>query len=198
MESATAAPERPATNYADDAAFYGGCYLHYTRECYPDGAALDWSAPPLGPEMGAATFDTLYNSFDTTDLTVLAIGEQPVNFHSQSVDNYYMYMNLPAGVLGRASCEHWVLTTCNHWHVMYDDTALIGASAEKQKSVACHETGHSVGLKHPDLNSHGWGNDGSEFACMRNGFVFPSHLGSHNALCEINGYLPPNQFPCNP
>lgn len=138
-----------------------------------------------------------WGRFDTNDFAIISTGSQPVNYHNQSVDIYYMYDELD-GLNGRASCEHWVGTICNHWHVVYDDQAMVGDTPDQQKHVACHETGHATGLKHPSVNNHGWGDDGSEFACMRNMSVRPSPLGAHNAFCELNGYLPPGYFDCDP
>jgi hypothetical protein len=133
--------------------------------------------------MTTAVRATLYGSYDTTDLVIAG----PTASHTGSVDVFYRHGNLPGNILGLASCQTWSGHECDHWHVIYDHDGLDGRSDAYLRSVACHETGHTLALHHPNVNNHGWGNDNFRFECMRNGAVFPIHLGTHN-VGHLNGY----------
>jgi len=64
--------------------------------------------------------------------------------------------------IGLASCENpdTSLNTCNHWHVKFDTsrTNAPERDAAFRHEAACHEFGHTVGLKH---------HFGTQHSCMR-------------------------------
>ena len=128
---------------------------------------------------------TLYGSYDTTDLKVLLEG----NGHTQTVDAWYQVDNLP-GYYALTSCEVGNGThRCKHWHVTFDPDNGSLSDAEL-RSLACHETGHTVGLMHPQIQSHGWSYGDARFGCMRtSGFMDPwdPFLRGHNVR-HINNF----------
>jgi hypothetical protein len=130
-------------------------------------------------------FSTLFGSYDTTDLDVsLASG------HTASVDVFYDYGDVPdvpeGAAVGLWSCQTWNGHRCDHGHVIFDGAQISGYSDDKLKWLACHETGHSVGLTHPSDDSDGLPVGSTVFACMRYS-PFPSNLGGHN-VGHIDGY----------
>jgi hypothetical protein len=77
---------------------------------------------------------------------------------------------------------YWVSlsrTRCRHGHVRYKNSSL--STNTYEKALACHETGHSVGLRHQGSLSQ------STVRCMYN--PVPStdpYVGTHN-VNHING-----------
>jgi len=138
--------------------------------------------------MTTATLDTLYNSYDTTDLDISYLEAG----HTANVDIWFHYglvVDDPGFVsFGLASCQTNGSHICNHWHVIFDGDDLEWLTAPFQKQVACHEVGHTVGLKHSDVDSHGWALNDARFACMLGVGSTPYALvGAHN-VGHIHNY----------
>jgi hypothetical protein len=125
-------------NWASDAS--GNCSWSDTRECYPDSSGHTWDFD-LGSDMLAATYDTLYNSYDTTELTITMSGVGNNGQHNTTVNVYYREDGLLDSI-GIASCQSWNGHICGHWHVIYD---YPNGTTSKRKSLACHETGTPSG-----------------------------------------------------
>lgn len=66
---------------------------------------------------------------------------------------------------------------CEKHHIRYDDSDIDGLSYEGRAALACHETGHSLGLFHRD----------EEYGCMITSSPYPNNLTVHDAL-EINAH----------
>lgn len=98
--------------------------------------------------------------------------------HHDSSDAHFMDDNLPPGAVGEYTCS--VLYgggRCDHAHIRYDVAAADDLSDDELQSLACHETGHSVGLSHPE--DDGQPDDPNVYHCMViDGW--PRFLGSHN------------------
>lgn len=128
----------------------------------------------LGPRLAAATQRTLTQSYDTTDLTISRTTD-----HAQA-DVAYGVQDLP-GSIGLYECVAWVAgNRCDHAHVYYDGPEVANYSDSDLQALACHETGHSVGLLHPA--DEGQPNNPRDFFCMIQGGYpgKPRFLGPHN------------------
>ena len=194
MVAATAAVPSPASaNFAS--AVNGFCHYSDVKECYADSFRhnVDWD---LGPKLGNATLDSLYNTYDTTELVISISGSVNDGTHSANVDVYYRNGPLASGE-AITSCQTPVDSSnyCNHWHVIYygDAISAIRDDPAFYKTYACHETGHTVGLEHPIYDSHGRGIGDTFFGCMRDGsYLYPEspYLGAHGAA-HINAFYYP-------
>lgn len=148
--------------------------------CANDNSELTWYEE-LGPRMSTAVLDTLYNSYDTTRLTV-----QVASGHNGEMDVFYSFVNLQ-GLIGQHRCITKATTNrCDHAHVDFDPNELDGQSDTFLKASACHETGHSVGLTHGMDGRPQLSNNDPVLHCMR----LPSNpnttVGSHN-VAHLNG-----------
>ena len=146
--------------------------------CMTDTLELSWNSN-LGPRYSTAVLDSLYNSYDTTDLTV-----SPYGVHDNSVDVFYATADLPGDAVGRYQCVYPVPNNtyrCNHGHVTFDGAMGETLSDYQLKSVACHETGHSVGLTHGQDAYPVMANSNDVLACLQTPLaqVVPT-LGTHN------------------
>lgn len=156
----------------------GPCDHTLDRDCRMNDRFLYWDAD-LGPLMTTAIIDTLYNSYHTTNIDVSISGTVNDGYHdAQASDVYYHNAaGLDPGVYGVASCEVGNGThVCQHTHVHF--RAGMSGDASFLKSIACHETGHAVGLTHP--GSVGAPDIPDIYRCMTNGSTFPPSLGPHN------------------
>lgn len=152
----------------------GDCYYSFVTNCRMNDRFLGWDAE-LGPLMTTATFDTLYNSYHTTDIDVNVVGATNNGAEATSADIFYRNGSL-GGDYGLTSCQSWSGHVCQHNHVIYDASALAG-NTTVLKSLACHETGHAVGLTHP--GSVGAPDDPSIYHCMVESGWAPN-VGTHN------------------
>lgn len=125
-----------------------------------------------------ATEATRTGSYETTRLTTI------LSNHDSS-DVYYEVETQSASYYGSYFCVTFGASgTCNHAHITYNGPNGAGLTATQLKSVACHETGHTVGLRHP-WDVGGDDNDQATYRCtVVNGF--PDTLGPHNAV-HIDG-----------
>lgn len=74
--------------------------------------------------------------------------------YSANVDVYYHQEDYP-GAWGVNSCQNWSGHVCNRTHVIYDDDVgydPLYDSASEYKQLACHETGHGLGLMHTNFS----------------------------------------------
>lgn len=155
----------------------------------------------LGPLMTEATNATLFESYDTTNLTIVDGFS-----HTETVDVWY-YVNdaLPEGVVGANRCN--VANTslsdssCNHSHVAYhgDYLQALGwngsgtLNENRRRKLACHETGHTVGLTH-GVDAHPTAipnTNVNTLQCMVQGTYDspPIGVGGHNVAHIQSWYL---------
>lgn len=136
----------------------------------------------LGPTFRQGVTETLNLSYDTTDLDVGYVSSP-----TSATDVIYRYQDLPAGTAGEYDCEDPGGYDCGRATVFFDSTEVcgFGCSAHTVRHVACHETGHSVGLVHgEDAYDRPIPNDATSLYCLQTGInliTAPYALGSHNA-----------------
>lgn len=155
--------------------------------------------PGFGPLMTTAVNWTNDGSYDTTDLDTLFENVA----HNGSTDVYHENNdNLANGVNAIYFCVTDAAGyRCNHAHVQYhgdyNTTAAGGAiqnSVSRRYALACHETGHSVGLLHTSEDSNP-NTQNEDKGCMYNNPVFGDANGvdalvrGHN-VGHINNFYP--------
>jgi hypothetical protein len=137
--------------------------------------------------MTAAVSRTMYSSYDTTDLSIPPRRDQ----HSAGLDVHYRNGSIPDSpegrVVGLTSCQIWEGHRCDHWHVIFDGAQIADYSDAKLQWLACHETGHTVGLKHGSVDPDAGPGNVAAYQCMRYS-PFPIYLGAHNATHINNHY----------
>jgi len=166
------------------------CEYELIRRCFADTAVHTWDHDNLPTRFTQALVDTLEDSYETTDLRIDFLDEG----HTTSVDVWYNVVDLPDRPIGQAVCWGGNGTErCTHWHVSFEPQNS-DFTDQKLQAVACHETGHTVGLNHPQNQAHGWLYNDDRFACMRTEghqpFGWDQALGAHNAS-HIDGFYNP-------
>jgi predicted Zn-dependent protease len=71
---------------------------------------------------------------------------------------------------GQNECESHVLR--------FDNSYFDSTTTTNKRGLACHETGHSVGLTHRNTDSK----------CMQDSGPYPDSLSNHDELELSNGY----------
>jgi hypothetical protein len=153
--------------------------------CQTDNASLYWYADSNDPgELESDDFNTLrtvlLNEYVPTDLA-LTYDSTPVFSGDAETDVIYQEaesaLPLPSGVYG--------VTWCNGAAPAYyecDQTYVRIVSPDGYRrysgSIACHETGHAVGLVHGNDASPRLDPGDARLGCMVNEDEFPSDLGT--------------------
>lgn len=164
------------------------------RVCQADSRTHTVYAVALGPKMQAATVFTLDLSYHTTDLNIIYHNDSNVKYSgSWETDVIYQNQNsLPANVWGRARCDDDVDgSECDQFYVSYHADKIdaeIPNNTDLQRAIACHETGHTVGLLHGNNADPVQDSTAVEFRCMRTKPVpaVPS-MGPHN-IQQVNAH----------
>lgn len=177
------APTDATANFAK--ALDAPCDHERARRCFADSIVHTWNGD-LGPRNDRAVRATLYGSYNTSSLTITEKSGHPYD-----LDVWYEVDTLP-GYYGLTSCEGGNGTHfCTHWHVTFNPDNGDQLIDNELRSLACHETGHTVGLMHPEINSHGYSIADARFACMRtagNMNPWDIYLGQHNVSHIDNFY----------
>lgn len=132
----------------------------------------------------AAIREALDYSFDNS--TVLNVGYPASASRSGGSETDIIYQaRVPiSGFAGRTYCDDAVAERrCDQHYVQFADGVVI------QRDIACHETGHAVGLTHGQQANPRQSNSSSTLACMVNGPSYPTdQLGTHNIKTINNTY----------
>ena len=146
--------------------------------CQTDSSILTvWFTSSINSGMRTTIRSSLDGSYDTTDLNV-SYSSSPVTSGAGETD--VMYEQSTSGMSGSTIGFEWCddavdLVRCDQSYVRFRYTSI-------DKELACHETGHAVGLTH---GADAWpttGNNDPILGCMETPDT-GSHplLGSNNA-----------------
>lgn len=166
---------RPTANFPEN------CATAYF--CQTDNNALTYfSESSLNQTSKNTVTSILNNLYNPTDLNV-TFQNPPVYTGSAETDNIYrISTTLPLGVAGRAYCDDPIDTIkCDQHYVEF-------GSQFWAQDITCHETGHAVGLTHPEDASPAFLPGEPTFNCMKNNGQNSNGtgLGTHNQS-QING-----------
>jgi hypothetical protein len=159
---------------------FGAIYEEPTSVSLQDDYFVSWQFSTIIPSrFRSATSWSITGSYNTTDLTF----SQYPNGHRDDLNNYYSVSNsMPiSGLVAYHDCVYWVSlsrTRCRHGHIVYLNRDW---STDRERTLACHETGHSTGLRHRDSNR-------PLYRCMTRGVTDP-YMGSHN-VGHVNANYP--------
>jgi hypothetical protein len=164
---------RPTTNYFEECAF--------DNYCTTDNATLTYfSQGSLAPYSRTQIRVVLENQFDPTDFTVTR--QDPPRYDGTAeTDIVYRLLPLPPGVAGVTQCDDPIgLWKCDQHYVTFHNDFWA-------QHITCHESGHAVGLTHPQDASPDLPGSHASFACMKTIDNYNVNgLGAHN-VSQING-----------
>jgi hypothetical protein len=154
---------------------FRGCADPATEPCFANNSThyFSYNLNASGGRWRAAVEFTRVNSYETTDLTTALAPHE-------ASDVYYYIDNTDRGAYGHYYClypEAGRPRVCHHAHIWFNDSYSM--TQDQRISVACHETGHSLGLRHPNDASPPAPDDPSVYQCMVVA-GFPIFLGPHN------------------
>jgi hypothetical protein len=164
----------------------GGCV--YLSVCTTDNSSVTWYAYSSGSmALNAAAraniSSIISGQFHPTDLN-FSVQSPPVLSGSGETDIVFERVALVAPYLGRARCNdpNEGTHTCDQMYVQFTSDAW-GANPY----VACHETGHGIGLLHGEDADPPVANNNSYLSCMRDPYnaAYSATLGAHN-VSEID------------
>ncbi len=125
-----------------------------------DSTYLSYIRISLTSKMQSAVADTLANDIDPTDIVLLTehyseSSGTDVVYYDADYSTYCGFDWHPDGpdpdsdsVIGMAECVSLVGSDCDKFRVRFDTSFTNSASNDTAKTLACHETGHAVGLLH--------------------------------------------------
>ena len=155
-----------------------------------DNSTMSWHRTSgLSTAMRTAVSNALNNHVNPTDITVAAEQATPdgntdvVYREANYVGNYCGFTWHSAGsLIGYTYCRTTSGAnggTCQGFDIFFDQSWEVSTTTTLRGSIACHETGHSLGLTHP-----GTGIDQSTCMSGPNGFQgYSTHEVGH-----INGF----------
>jgi hypothetical protein len=150
--------------------------------CRTDNAALTvYRGTGLSSTGRANIAWTLNNSWNTTDLNV-SYHSSPVTSGGAETDIVYQHNpgRVPANLDGYAWCNDAVgPQECDQHYVAF-------RSVSPSRGLACHETGHAVGLTHGQNASPRVSQTNAALACMTTP-VQSDLVGSHN-VGQVNSH----------
>lgn len=187
-----------------------GGFIHPVTFCRTDNLTLRVYVRGLNPLMRNATNYTLNQSYGPrTDLSIQR-DRQAVESGNAETDTIYRYGSVGGSGLGSTVCDDATIgdDECDSHYVTYDNVDLCNNDLCDNTyednhilmNIACHETGHSVGLTHGSDADPDQGNEAAVMGCMQTppvlhiynpdfGATADPSLGQHNRR-EINSTYP--------
>jgi len=157
---------------------YDGTFGGSNTFCRTDNATLTtWVQSSITDASGINA--TLNSTYNTTDLNVVHVSS-PVYSGEAETDIIYQQGSLSGTFIGYAWCnDAQGYLTCDQAYARF-------LSHAPGRAVACHETGHDVGLTHPTEADPRSSSSDPAYACMTNSSN-SIYLGAHNTYI-VNAY----------
>ena len=125
-----------------------------------DNSTMSWHRTAgLSTAMRTAVANAVNNQVNPTDVTVSAEQAAPdgntdvVYYEANYAGNWCGFIWHPTGsLIGYTYCRTTAGAnggTCQGFDIYFDSSWEVGTTATLRNSIACHETGHSLGLTHP-------------------------------------------------
>lgn len=136
-----------------------------------------WSEIPPG-RMANALFSTVYAGYNSTDVEFF-----PASGHLGVTDVVWRLEPIAGDVIGQYRCltnaTGW---RCEHAHILFDPGAAEDLADQWLRALACHETGHSIGLTHAPDGIPFYGPQSGVIRCMATPLLPDSYIGPHNVM----------------
>ncbi len=167
-----------ATNWSGASGGTGCNAVNRTFDYY---LILQYSS--LTSNMTSATNYARTNAIDPTDIDTVLSSSNPdvslVDADFSAVCGYTWWTSSTSGVVGLATCNSLVLSSCKHHTVYYHQPFTDATTTANRRGLACHEVGHTLGLLHRSGTS-----------CMPQGYPKPALTYEHSH--EVLGHINPN------
>lgn len=157
--------------------------------CLADSSGHTVFVDFLGPKLKSATQWTLNNSYNTISPFSIQYVSNPITSGAGETDVLYGVRNdLPDFVFAFTGCnDNLGGFRCDQFYVNYHGDFICSQSywcntSTIHISLACHETGHTFGLMHPEASNPARLPSQTDYYCMRTDYaVFASYyVGSQN------------------
>lgn len=157
-----------------------------SRVCQTDNGAVSvYIQGTVTNNMESRIRDSLDNSYDPTQSLTVTCASPPVYSGAGETDIIYQQGALPsATAAGIYGCDDDVdnsLHSCDQGYVRFITNDVYG-----RRLLACHETGHAVGLTHGDAAYPITANSSTKLGCMRAPFDPSQYLLGSNNVDQIN------------
>lgn len=169
------------------------CADGVSAQCKADNSTHTVATIFLGAQMKNQTEDTLDDRFGPlTNLTIVYKAYSEISWTgSAETDVIYWESSgsIVNGVAGLVACDDAVTNTkCDQFYVYYNSSQVASHATHYSylEKLACHETGHTVGLLHGDQADPPVSNTHTNLRCMKKGHTHSDKVpGGHN-IAEIN------------
>ena len=166
----------PTATYDVDC--FDGQHDGYKTICQTDNRAVTWHTQGnINPGDRPGITGTILNSYQTTVLDFYEHGTPVLSGQDETDIIYQKDPDVPSGAEAFTWCNDAInIVTCDQHYIRFRTGRVI------DQNIACHETGHTVGLMHGDLSFPDQPNGIKTLECMRDPlFLVTRILGKHNA-----------------
>lgn len=141
-----------ATNFTGATGVAGGCYQNmadnrdhyfwYTAVTSTTSASVNWSR---------------VNNYDPTDVNTFSedvltsqtdVNVEDADYEGVSCGKTWIASSTGSGLVGLTLCKSLSGSKCQAFGVYFDNDFMGPATTAGERSIACHELGHSLGLMH--------------------------------------------------
>lgn len=141
---------------------------------------MTFSRQSLTANNFAAVADTINTDVIPTDVSVAAEMSTP-DSNTDVIYYDYDYWNFCGfnwhtlgSTIGLTVCVSLSGSRCNQFEVHLDTSFTESRTSLERQALSCHETGHTLGLKHQGITSQ------SYYGCMPNPFVAIDYFSDHD------------------